>query len=95
MNEIFRDVRFALRQLRKTPGFTLTVVATLALGIGALVTVATWTNAVLLNPWPAVRAAQQVRALREDIAALNGRLAAALDALGIDDKLPAEMRVVK
>ncbi len=51
---LFRNVRFALRQLSKSPGFTLTAVLTLAVGIGALTTVATWTNAVLYNPWPHV-----------------------------------------
>ncbi len=54
MHNLLRNLRFAFRQLRKSPGFTLTTVLTLALGIGALTTVATWTNAVLYNPWPHV-----------------------------------------
>ena len=33
--QIFDDVRFAVRQFRKSPGFTLTVLATLGLSIGA------------------------------------------------------------
>ena len=55
------DLLYALRQLRKAPGFTLTAVLTLALGIGALTTVATWTNAVLYNPWPQVANQASIR----------------------------------
>jgi hypothetical protein len=58
---IAQDLRFALRQLRKSPGFTLTAVLTRALGIEALTTVATWMNAVLLNPWPRVRDARSLK----------------------------------
>ena len=56
-----RYIRYALRQLRRSPGFALTAVLTLALGVGALTTVATWTNAVLFNPWPQVAAPRELR----------------------------------
>ena len=56
-----QDLRYAVRQLRMSPGFTITAVLTLALGIGAVTTVVTWTNAVLFNPWPQVHDARSLR----------------------------------
>jgi predicted permease len=50
LESIWADTRYALRQLRKSPGFAVTVIISLTLGLGANTTIFTIVNALLLRP---------------------------------------------
>jgi predicted permease len=64
LEQAWRDVRFGVRQLRRSPGFTATAILTLALGIGAVTSVFSVVNTVLLKPF-AFRDPEKLVVLRE------------------------------
>ena len=61
MNTPLRDLRFALRQMRRSPGFTLTAILTLALGIGASSAIFCIMDGLWLHPMPVPRQSELAR----------------------------------
>jgi macrolide transport system ATP-binding/permease protein len=59
----WQDVRFALRMLRRNPGFSLLAILCLTLGIGANATVFSWIEGILLRPFPLVAHQERMMAV--------------------------------
>src|SRR5258707_3275784 len=62
LETVFQDLGYALRMLRKSPGFAAVAVLTLAVGISASTTVFGWIDSILLHPLPGVVDASHVMA---------------------------------
>jgi predicted permease len=60
MNDLFQDLRLALRGLARAPGFAAVAMLSLGVGIGAVTTIYTWTDRFLLRPLPLVPSADRL-----------------------------------
>ena len=60
LDDVARDLRFALRGLRKTPGFSAVAILSLAVGIGANTAIFSFADALLLRPLPVARPGEVV-----------------------------------
>ena len=70
--EVLEDIRYALRQFAKAPGFTATAILTLALGIGATTAIFTLVHAVLLKSLPVAKPEELYRVGNEENCCVNG-----------------------
>ena len=61
MQNLLQDIRYALRQMRLAPAFTLTAILTLAIGIGATTAIFTLVHAIMLKSLPVADPAQLYR----------------------------------
>src|SRR5579859_1607164 len=65
LEPVFKDVKYAVRSMRRAPGFTATAIATLALGIGANTAVFSLVHGALLRPLPYPQPQRLVAVVRQ------------------------------
>lgn len=91
MQSILQDLQYALRQLRKSPGFTLTAVAVLALGIGANIAVFTILDGIFLRPLPYARPDRIVTVKVKDYPLSYANMLQLRDAVGARLRIGVQM----
>jgi macrolide transport system ATP-binding/permease protein len=63
MEVLLQDLRFGMRMLRRNPGFSILAIVCLTLGIGANASVLSWTEGILLRPFPLVAHQERLMAV--------------------------------
>jgi predicted permease len=89
MRTLLQDIRFAVRLLTRSPGFTLLAALTLALGIASTATVFTWIDSLLIHPFPGASRGSELAVIEMQIpTAPNGGTSVSwLDYTGFRDHL--------
>ena len=82
MNDLWQDIRYAMRQLRKSPGFTITAIVTLALGIGANTAIFTLVQGIMLRSLPVTDPSRLYRIGDTDDCCVEGGFAGDADQTG-------------
>ena len=74
VDDLRRDFSYAMRAIRKSPGFAATAVLTLALGIGATTAIYSVVDTILLEPLPFANSDRLVRVVENEVRGLSGRV---------------------
>ena len=76
---LWHDLRFGLRMLRRSPGFSILAILCLTLGIGATTAVFSWIEGILLRPFPAVQHQERMMAIAGTVRGVAGLPGSSVD----------------